>query len=78
MPFNWLNDFQRTMEKAGDYADKTLAAYRLGIKAGGSIRGVSVCVSENCCEAAMKYCRKGAVLIIRTKRAAAAADLLPK
>ena len=27
------------MEKADDYADKTLAAYRLGIKAGGSIRG---------------------------------------
>jgi len=52
MPFEWLNNFQRTMEKADDYADKTLAAYRLGIKAGGSIRGVSVCVSENCCTAA--------------------------
>jgi hypothetical protein len=49
MPFEWLNDFQRSMEKPDNYADKTLAAYRLGIKAGGSIRGVSVCVAENCC-----------------------------
>ena len=43
MPFDWLNDFHRGMEKADNYAEKTLAAYKLGIKAGGSIRGVSVC-----------------------------------
>ncbi len=43
MPFDWLNDFHRGMEKADNYADKTLAAYKLGIKAGGAICGVSVC-----------------------------------
>ena len=50
MPFDWLNDFHRGMEKADNYADKTLAAYKLGIKAGGAIRGVSVCVTEACCQ----------------------------
>ena len=44
MPFDWLNNFHRGMEKADNYADKTLAAYKLGIKAGGAISGVSVCV----------------------------------
>ena len=52
MPFDWLNDFPRGMEKADNYAEKTLAAYKLGIKAGGAISGVSVCASENCCGAA--------------------------
>lgn len=52
MPFDWLNKFRRSLEKPDDYAAKTLAAYRLGMKAGGSIRGVSVHVDENCCSAA--------------------------
>jgi len=52
MPFDWLNDFHRGMEKADNYADKTLAAYKLGIKARGAICGVSVCVPANCCGAA--------------------------
>jgi hypothetical protein len=52
MPFDWLNDFHRQMEKAADYAEKTLAAYRLGIKAKGSIRGVAVCPAAGSCQAA--------------------------
>ena len=42
MPFDWLKGFHQEMEKAPDYAEKTLAAYRLGMKAKGSIRGVRV------------------------------------
>jgi hypothetical protein len=52
MTFDWLNDFQRSLKKAEDYAEKTLAAYRLGMKAGGSIRGVSIQVDEACCQLA--------------------------
>jgi hypothetical protein len=52
MAFDWLKNFQGGMEKPENYAEKTLAAYRLGIKAGGSIRGVSICVAENCCAGA--------------------------
>jgi hypothetical protein len=52
MPFDWLNDFHRGMEKADNYAEKTLAAYKLGIKAGGSLSGVCICTAENCCSAA--------------------------
>jgi hypothetical protein len=52
MPFDWIKDFHRGMEKAEDYAEKTLAAYRLGIKAGGSIRGVTVSVCADCCDGA--------------------------
>ena len=77
MPFDWLNDFQRAMEKADDYADKTLAAYRLGIKAGGSIRGVSVCVSENCCGAAQVAAGRGPC-IFPTKRRGCRCRLAPQ
>ena len=42
MPFEWLKGFHQEMEKAPDYAEKTLAAYRLGMKAKGSIRGVRI------------------------------------
>ncbi|HEX7976082.1 MAG TPA: hypothetical protein VF498_16865 [Anaerolineales bacterium] len=52
MPFDWLNDFHRSMEKPDNYAEKTLAAYRLGMKAGGPIRGVSIRVGSNSCQAA--------------------------
>lgn len=40
MAFNWLDQFQRAQEKPADYAAKTLAAYRLGMRAKGSIAGV--------------------------------------
>jgi hypothetical protein len=52
MAFDWLNKFHQDMEKDPAYADKTLAAYRLGMRAKASIKGVVVQPSENCCEAA--------------------------
>ncbi len=52
MSFEWLNNFHRDMEKPADYAERTLAAYRLGMRAKGSIRGVRVAVDENSCPAA--------------------------
>jgi hypothetical protein len=54
MAFDWLKDFYREREKPENYADKTLAAYRLEVKAGGSIRGVSIQVAPDCCEAARR------------------------
>lgn len=54
MSFEWLNRFQQDMQKTQDYASKTLAAYRLGIRAKGSIAGVRIIVDENGCDA----CRK--------------------
>ena len=54
MPFDWLSTFHKQMEKPNDYAEKTLAAYKLGIKSGGSIIGVRVETNENCCTAAQK------------------------
>jgi hypothetical protein len=50
MSFEWLTSFQRTAEKPEDYAVKTLAAYRLGMRAGGSIVGVTVQTDADCCE----------------------------
>ncbi|MCA9980256.1 MAG: hypothetical protein KDD89_05475 [Anaerolineales bacterium] len=53
MAFEWLNNFHQEMEKPENYAEKTLAAYRLGLRAKGSIVGVRVVVDEkNCCTAA--------------------------
>lgn len=52
MPFDWIDSFLQSMQKSEHYAEKTLAAYRLGMKAGGSIRGVSVRVGQDACEAA--------------------------
>lgn len=51
MPFNWLNEFHREMTKTADYAEKTLAAYKLGMKAKGSIRGVRIVIDPDGCEA---------------------------
>ncbi len=51
MSFDWLNKFQKDMEKPADYAEKTLAQYRLGIKAKGSIAGVAILVDEEGCAA---------------------------
>jgi hypothetical protein len=42
MAFEWLNRFQREMDKSADYATKTLAAYKLGMRAKGSIAGVRI------------------------------------
>jgi hypothetical protein len=42
MAFDWLNNFHQEMEKPLDYAEKTLAAYRLGMRAKGSIAGVRI------------------------------------
>jgi hypothetical protein len=54
MPLNWLKDFARTKEKPENYAEKTLAAYKLGIRAGGSIRGVRILSFPDCCQAAQE------------------------
>lgn len=51
MSFNWLKDFHQEMAKRPDYAEKTLAAYRLGMKAKGAIRGVRVEVDADGCPA---------------------------
>lgn len=51
MSFEWLNKFQQGMAKPADYAEKTLAQYRLGMKAKGSIAGVAIVVDEAGCEA---------------------------
>ena len=52
MAFEWLNKFHQDMEKDPAYAEKTLAAYRLGMRAKGSIAGVLIQPAQNCCEAA--------------------------
>ena len=51
MSFEWLNTFHKQMEKPDNYAEKTLAQYRLGMKAKGSIAGVSIAVDKDCCDA---------------------------
>ena len=51
MSFDWLKDFHQDMAKRPDYAEKTLAAYRLGMKAKGSIRGVRIEVDGEGCPA---------------------------
>jgi len=51
VPFDWLKGFLHDMPKKPDYAEKTLAAYRLGIKAGGYIRGVRIVIDTDGCEA---------------------------
>lgn len=51
MSFDWLKEFQQNMEKTDDYAEKTLAAYRLGMKANGSIAGVRILADPDGCAA---------------------------
>jgi hypothetical protein len=51
MSFNWLDKFQKEMEKPANYAEKILAQYRLGMKAKGSIAGVRIVVDSNGCVA---------------------------
>jgi len=50
MAFEWLVDFHVNTVKSPDYAEKTLAQYRLGMKALGSIVGVTIRVDEEGCE----------------------------
>jgi len=52
MALDWLDKFQHHREKEPDYAVKTLAAYRLGMKAHGPIVGVVIEPAPNCCTAA--------------------------
>ena len=58
MGFAWLDKFQHNTEKGPDYAEKTLAAYRLGMRAKGSIVGVTIEPGEGCCEAARHLAEK--------------------
>ncbi len=51
MTFDWLKGFQQNMQKSEDYAEKALAAYRLGMKAKGSIMGVSITIDDEGCAA---------------------------
>ncbi len=51
MSFDWLRNFQQKKEKPRDYAEKTLAAYRLGMRANGSIVGVSITTDPDGCSA---------------------------
>jgi hypothetical protein len=46
---SWISQFARTKPKAPDYAEKSLAAYKLGIKAGGAIEGIRILVGEDSC-----------------------------
>jgi hypothetical protein len=52
MAFAWLDKFHHNILKEPNYATKTLAAYRLGMRAKGSIVGVAVEPASNCCDAA--------------------------
>ncbi len=54
MAFEWLDRFQREAGKAPRYAEKALAAYRLGKKGGGALAGVAVRGGPGCCDAAAR------------------------
>lgn len=49
--FEWLENFHGRMEKPTNYAEKTLAAYKLGMRAKGSIIGVRIISDSGSCEA---------------------------
>ena len=49
MSLDWLNKFHKETEKPADYAEKTLAAYRLGMRAKGSIAGVQILIDPQGC-----------------------------
>jgi hypothetical protein len=51
MTLDWLNQFHRKTEKPADYAEKTLAAYSLGMRAKGSIAGVRLLSDPQGCAA---------------------------
>jgi hypothetical protein len=52
--FNWLKQFHRDTKKNPNYAQKTLAAYALGMKSGGSLLGVRILTGEESCQAAQE------------------------
>ena len=54
MAFDWLKDFHQETEKPENYAEKTLAAYRLGMRAKGAIVGVRVVRDKQGCVACQK------------------------
>jgi hypothetical protein len=51
MSFEWLNKFVQESEKPANYAEKTLKAYQLGMKAKGSIQGVRIVPDPDGCPA---------------------------
>lgn len=51
MSFDWLNKFLKESEKPDGYAEKTLAAYKLGMRAKGSIAGVKILIDPEGCAA---------------------------
>ncbi len=55
MMFEWLDDFQREQKKPANYAEKSLAAYRLGMKARGAIVGVRIERNERACAAILRH-----------------------
>jgi MoaA/NifB/PqqE/SkfB family radical SAM enzyme len=52
--FEWLNKFHRGIEKDHNYAEKTLAAYALGLKGHGALAGVIAEPGPDCCDAASR------------------------
>ena len=54
MAFNWLKPFHQNMSKPANYAEKSLAAYKLGMRSQGSIAGVQLEVPVGCCAAAAR------------------------
>jgi hypothetical protein len=52
MAFDWLEGFHHAMPKDAAYAERTLASYRLGMKAKGAIVGVAIQTDAGCCDAA--------------------------
>jgi hypothetical protein len=50
MTFAWLDRFLKDSAKTADYAEKTLAAYRLGMKAKGSVAGVRILSDPDGCD----------------------------
>lgn len=51
MSFDWLKRFVQDSEKPANYAEKTLKAYELGMKAKGSIQGVRIVTDPDGCQA---------------------------
>lgn len=52
---SWISKFARNSPKSRDYAERTLAAYRLGIKAGGAIRGIRILTGEGTCDTCLSH-----------------------
>jgi hypothetical protein len=65
MAFEWLERFKREQAKPPDYAERTLAAYALGMKAKGPIVGVAIVAGPDSCDAARRL-DPGAVYDPRT------------